>query len=309
MAFTSAAGYGGLPNGAFSPTIFSQKALKAFRKTSVVEDITNTDYFGEISAYGDTVKIIKEPDIQVQAYTRGQQVIAQNLNDDETSLTVDKANYFAFVVDDIETKQSHVNWEDLASNRAAYKLKDAYDSEVLTYMSTMANTTNTVGAAGSPKVIALSGTYDFTPLGILNRINRLFDSQNVPTDSRFFVADPFFWELMGDENSKLMNRDWVGPGETEIRNGRVSDGKIRNFTCYVSNNLPYNGTGPDSTNNSNSGVLIAGHMSSVATATQITKTETYRSPDTFGDVVRGMHLYGRKCLRPEALSVVTYRRN
>jgi hypothetical protein len=43
MAFPAAPGYGNLPNGNFSPTIFSQKALKAFRKVSVVEDITNTD--------------------------------------------------------------------------------------------------------------------------------------------------------------------------------------------------------------------------------------------------------------------------
>lgn len=53
MAFTAAAGHGNLPNGAFSPTIFSAKALKQFRKTSVIEDITNSDYFGEIKDYGD----------------------------------------------------------------------------------------------------------------------------------------------------------------------------------------------------------------------------------------------------------------
>lgn len=53
MAFQAAAGWGNLPNGNFSPTIFSQKALKFFRKASVVDDITNSDYFGEIAAYGD----------------------------------------------------------------------------------------------------------------------------------------------------------------------------------------------------------------------------------------------------------------
>ena len=49
------------------------------------------------------------------------------------------------------------------------------------------------------------------------------------------------------------------------------------------------------------GIIVAGHSSAVATAEQINKTETYRDPDSFADIVRGMHLYGRKILRPEAI--------
>jgi hypothetical protein len=53
-------------------------------------------------------------------------------------------------------------------------------------------------------------------------------------------------------------------------------------------------------------VIVAGHSSAVATAEQINKTETYRDPDSFADIVRGMHLYGRKVLRPEALVNAIY---
>jgi hypothetical protein len=62
---------GQFTNGNFSPIIFSKKAQVAFRKTSVCEDITNNDYFGEIANVGDSVRIIKEPEITVNAYTRG----------------------------------------------------------------------------------------------------------------------------------------------------------------------------------------------------------------------------------------------
>lgn len=58
MAFGRAANYNNLPNGVFSPTIFSKKAQMAFRKKAVVEDITNSEYFGEIANFGDTVRII-----------------------------------------------------------------------------------------------------------------------------------------------------------------------------------------------------------------------------------------------------------
>ena len=82
------------------------------------------------------------------------------------------------------------------------------------------------------------------------------------------------------------------------------------FRVYVSNNLPSGGTGPGTSGtanqNSNFGVIVAGHDSAVATASQITKTETYRDNDSFADIVRGMHLYGRKILRPEAIATAKY---
>ena len=102
MAFSSAAGYGNLPNGNFSPVIYSKQVQLAFRKASVVEAVTNNDYFGEIANMGDTVKIIKEPEITVKAYTRGTTILPQDLDDEDFSLTIDKSNYYAFKIDDIE---------------------------------------------------------------------------------------------------------------------------------------------------------------------------------------------------------------
>ena len=77
----------------------------------------------------------------------------------------------------------------------------------------------------------------------------------------------------------------------------------------MSSNLPSVGTGPEHqerNQNSNFGAIVAGHGSAVATAEQLSKTETYRDPDSFADIVRGMHLYGRKILRPEAIVTAKY---
>ena len=134
MAFPKATGYQNLPNGNFSPIIYSKQVQLAFRKSSVVEDITNSDYFGEIANMGDSVKIIKEPEVSVQAYNRGTQITAQDLDDEDFTLVVDQANYYAFKMDDIEEAHSHVNFMSLASDRAAYRLKDQYDQDVLGYL-------------------------------------------------------------------------------------------------------------------------------------------------------------------------------
>jgi hypothetical protein len=135
MAFQTAAGYNNLPNGNFSSVIYSKKVQLAFRKATVVGAITNSDYFGEIANQGDTVRIIKEPEISVAAYARGTQITPQDLDDEDFSLVIDKANYYAFKVDDIESAHSHVNFMDLATNRAAYRLADQHDQEVLGYLS------------------------------------------------------------------------------------------------------------------------------------------------------------------------------
>jgi hypothetical protein len=343
MAFNTAAGYGNLPNGNFSPVIYSKQVQLAFRKSAVAEAITNSDYFGEIANMGDSVKIIKEPEITVQEYARGTQITPQDLDDEDFSLTIDKANYFAFKVDDIEEAHSHVNFQNLASDRAAYRLADQYDQDVLGYLSgykqaaissvasavnTTVNGSKSVSTAGSDELLAsmklegddfggssgnsigiqprlpgatgVPGSGNANPTMVIARMARLLDQQNVDTQGRWLVVDPVFIEVLKDEDSKLLNSDFGGSG---LQNGLVVN-NLHGFQVYVSNNLPSIGTGSGTvggTNSSNYGVIVAGHSSAVATAEQINKTETYRDPDSFADIVRGMHLYGRKILRPEAL--------
>jgi hypothetical protein len=136
-------------------------------------------------------------------------------------------------------------------------------------------------------------------------MSRLLDQQNVDTQGRWLVVDPVFMEVLKDEDSRLLQADWGGSG---LQNGLALP-NLHGFRVYVSNNLPSIGTGSATTggmNASNFGVIVAGHDSAVATAEQINKTETYRDPDSFADIVRGMHLYGRKILRPEALVNAIY---
>lgn len=349
MAFQTAVGYGNLPNGNFSSVIYSKKVQLAFRKKAVCNFITNSDYFGEIANQGDTVRIIKEPEITVSEYARGKNVTAQDLDDEDFSLVIDKSNYFAFKMDDIEEAHSHVNFMQLATDRAAYKLADQYDQEVLGYLAgykqtalgdvadtvnDQVNGTKAIDTAGSdellssmkltrpnfgnlttagttgdsipvaarlPGATALPTDY-VSPVMLINRMARLLDQQFVPREGRWLVISPQFLEVMQDEDSRFLNADWGMSGA--LRSGEAP-ARVSGFQLYISNNLPEIGTGSTTVSTSdqdtNYGVVVGGHSSAVATAEQINKTEQYRDPDSFADVVRGMHLYGRKILRPEAL--------
>ena len=291
MAFTKTANYNNLPNGNFSPIIYSQKVQKFFRTASVVEDITNTDYAGEIENFGDTVNIIKEPTITVSSYTRGGQINIQNLADDQLQLTVDQANAFAFKVDDIEERQSHINFEALATSSGAYALKDSYDENVFAAMFSGAGTT--VGSDGSGTDTGF-GSSETDPTDILANSAKRLHAADVPTDNRWFLGTPEFYEQLGQASAKLMDASVTGDGASPLRNGNVLDGLVNGFRLYMTNNFAASST-------SNYFKVMFGHMSSTATANQIAKTEVVRDPDSFADIVRGLHIFGRKVLRTEAL--------
>lgn len=354
MAFGKANGYTNLNNGNFSPVIYSKKVQLSFRKTTVVGDISNSDYFGEISGQGDTVRIMKEPEISVSALLRGTTISTQDLVDTDFQLVVDKSNYFAFKLDDIEEAHSHINFMQLAVDRAAYRLADQYDQEVLGYLAgykqsalhanaaavnDQVNGTKADTAAGSDELLAahklkkgdfgnitttsagdhaiplaarLPGatalpTATASPAMVVARMARILDQKQVDKDGRWIVVDPVFMEILRDEDSRFMNADFGESGG--LRNGLVLN-NFHGFRVYQSSNLPSVGTGAGTTGtanqNTNYGVICAGHSSAVATAEQLNKVETYRDPDSFSDVCRGMHLYGRKILRPEALVSAKY---
>ena len=303
MAFGVASGYTNLPNGNFTPEIFSQKVLKFFRRASVVEDITNTDYAGEIENYGDTVRIIKEPTITVSAYSRGTTVSAQDLADAETTMVVDQANAFAFAIDDIEERQSHVNFEALATSSGAYSLKRKFDANVLSAMAAGAGISGSTYGTAAGGIGIHGATGGDAAVNLLLAMARALDDNSVPEENRFFVAPPLFWENLFKAGSKFAEVQVTGDGTSPLRNGLVMQGNIAGMNCYKTTAL--NNSGTDvvtiASQLDDEYVVLAGHMSSTATASHIAKTEVVRDTSTFADIVRGLHVFGRKVLRPEAL--------
>jgi len=340
---------GGGFDGNFSPIIYSKQAQIALRRSAVTNAITNNSYFGEIANQGDTVRIQKEPDVTVNALQRHTGISVEKLDDSDFSLTIDQANYFAFKMDDIEEQFANVDFTSLAADRAAYKMADAMDTDVLSYLSghTTAGAFITTSAGDKQTALTATGEYitanhldatDFgnltisgtatagdsvplaprlpgatalsattvSPLTVLARMARKMDQANVESRGRWVVLDPVFIEMLKDEDSRMLNGDFGGSG---LQNGLVLN-NIHGFRVYQSNALPAAGTGAGTSGttaqSTNYGVIVAGQDDAVASAEQINKVENYRDPDSFADIVRGMHLYGRKILRPEALLTARY---
>lgn len=291
MAFPQSAGYNNLPNGSFSPVNYSKKVLLILKKKAVYDLVTNTEFEGEVNQQGDTVKIIQQPLVTVSNYTRGQNLTIQNLTDQDISLVVDQGKYYAFPMDDIELKQEHVSFEDMASDSAAYSLRDAIDIDILSQINSGVASATALGSV----TVGFGPNNNYTPMDLMSRFARLLDEQNVPEEDRWFIGSPAFYETLRREDSKVIDAMVMGTSASAARDPRLFMSlNLHGFTMLKSNNLPTSGT-----------VMLAGHKQATATATSILESEMIRNPNSFGYIYRGLVVYGRKVIRPKALCSAT----
>ena len=291
---------GGRPDytGNFIPEIWSGKLIENFYDATVLSAISNTDYEGEIKNMGDTVNIRTTPELTIQTYVKGQTLSVENPDKAKLQLIIDKGEYFAAVEDDVDQVQSDVNMMDQWSKDASERMKIKIDTRVLTDMLTDVHASNKgqtagrisgnidLGVAGTPEALTTSNV-----IGKIVDMGTVLDEANCPESDRFMVIPAKMGGLM--KQSDLKDASITGDGSSPLRNGRL--GMIDRFTVYVSHNLYKSGTEFS---------VIAGHKMGFTFASQMTNMETIRSETTFGNIIRGLQVYGYKVVKPEALATL-----
>jgi hypothetical protein len=288
----------GRPNysGNFIPEIWSGKLIENFYDATVLSAISNTDYEGEIRQHGDTVNIRTTPEITIRTYVKGQTLSVENPDKPKLQLVIDKGEYFACVEDDVDKVQSDIVLMDTWSKDASERMKIKIDQRVLTDIlpdisadnkgATAGRITNNIdlGTTGSPIAITKSNVLDY-----IVDLGTVLDEANTPEGERFLVIPAKMAGMI--KKSDLKDASITGDSMSVIRNGRL--GMIDRFTVYMSHNLSVS---------SGKFSLIAGHKMGMTFASQMTNMETIRSESTFGNIVRGLQVYGYKVVKPEALA-------
>lgn len=294
----------GRPNysGNFIPEIWSGKLIENFYDATVLAAISNTDYEGEIRQFGDTVNIRTTPEITIRDYVKGQTLTVENPDKPKIQLVIDKGEYFACVEDDVDKVQSDIALMDTWSKDASERMKIKIDQRVLTDILPDVAATNKgatageqsasfdLGTTGAPLTVTKDGAGGTTSvIDLIVDLGTVLDEANAPEDSRFLVIPAKMAGLI--KKSELKDASLTGDSMSIVRNGRL--GMVDRFTLYVSHNL-----------NVSSGKysLIAGHKMGFTFASQMTNMETIRSESTFGDIIRGLQVYGYKVVKPEALA-------
>lgn len=270
----------------FRPEIWTAKILTALRNKLVYSALCNTDYEGLIQDAGDTVHITSIGEVSTRAYTEHTDITWDEVSDTQIDLLIDQKRYFAIKVDDVEKKQA-LPFLDEATRSAAYGLADNADAVVSAAMYAAVNATgNDYGAFVADKS-------DGNAYELLVELKTILDRDNCPTDGRWAVVPPEVYAVLLLD-SRFIDLSASGSSDP-LLNGVV--GRAAGFTIHQSNQTP------DPT--SGTYAVIAGHPSATAYADQILKTEAIRLEGYFADGVRGLHVFGRKVVRPECLAMAS----
>lgn len=298
----------GRPNyrGNFIPEIWSGKLIENFYDATVLSAISNTYYEGEIRQYGDTVNIRTTPEITIREYVKGQTLTVENPDKPKIQLLIDKGEYFACVEDDVDKIQTDINLMDTWSKDASERMKIQIDRRVLTDILPGVDTLNrgatagristsfNLGTTGAPLTVTRDGAGSTTSVvDLLVDLGTVLDEARAPEQDRFVVIPAKMAGLI--KKSELKDASLSGDNTSVVRNGRL--GMIDRFTIYVSHNLHRTGVGATTRFH-----VIAGHKSGLTFASQMTNMETIRSESTFGNIVRGLQVYGYRVIQSVALA-------
>jgi hypothetical protein len=327
MAFTVGTPYSGsVPSpaysGTFIPEIWSVKLIEKFYDATVIGALANTNYEGEIKNHGDKVKIRTKPSISIAAYTAEQALAVTRPSSNVIELLIDKGYYWNTVLDDVMEVQSDLNQMSMWADDASEQMKIQIDTEVLAYMATDmvtldTGTDNTGTAAGRISgTINLGGTTATTGVAVpivakgetgsqrsaidfILDMGQVLDEQNIPETGRWIVIPS--WYATKIKKSELRDASLSGDGTSMLRNGRL--GMIDRFTLYSSNLLPTSTQTKPQTGTTTATKIFAGHSHGLTFASQLSKVETLRAESTFGTLLRGLQVYGRKVIDYRAIAM------
>lgn len=270
----------------FIPTIWSARLNEGFKKALVYGNCINTDYEGEIKGAGSTVKINSVGAVTIDNYDKSKGINKpQELDSSQSTLTIDQAKYFNFQVDDIDKAQANVDLLDAGIKEASYGLANVADQYIANFY-TEVKAGNTIGDDTTPIVPTIANAYDYLiDLGVI------LDENSVSEIDRFVVVPSWFYGLLLKDPRFTKEIDIM-------RTGFV--GNIDNMAVYKSNNVP-NTSGEKYK-------IIAGQKSVISFAGQVDSVEAYRPESQFSDAVKGLQVYGAKCIKPEGIAVLTANR-
>ena len=261
----------------FIPTIWSETLFNELSKNFIAVDHCNRDFEGEIKGKGSTVNICGVGPVSVRDYTKNTDLTTpEEIDDNLTTLTIEKARFFNFLIDDVDKAQSSPKLMEGAMVRAAEAMANDADRYVFSLYD-QANTTITCDVDSS--------LYD----AIISAREALYEN-NVGDNTEVFL------EVHPKVASKILREKLAMPGANDDSLTTGYLGSIFGCKIYVSNNI-YSTDESDKT----AYHCFLRTKRAITFADQISEVEAYRPEKRFADGVKGLHLYGAKVIYPKEM--------
>lgn len=284
-------------NSPFIPEVWAGKLVSKFYATTCFGEISSNDYQGLITNLGDKVQIRTRPTLNIRDYVMGAGLSYEQPKSPAVELNIDKAKSFSFELNDVDAYQSDIGLMDEFTDDATEQMQIVIDRDVLGSIYADVASVNAgakagaasasidLGGPGAPKALTRDNVIDWiVDVGIV------LDEQNVPQTGRWLVLPPWICGLI--KTSDLKDASLAGDQTSILRNGKT--GMVDRFTIYNSNNLALT-TDSDAGGHQVTNV-IAGHPAGLTWASQMTKLDHIDNPQDFGQLVRGLNVYGYKVI-------------
>ena len=262
----------------FKQTFWSKHIQHELEKKAILAEFCNREFEGE-ARQGNQVKIVGVGRPAIGNYAGTTIGDPENVADTSVFLTIDKAKYFNFGVDDVDKAQTVPGLMEGLMDEAMIAMALEIDSDIAEFGSKAAgnfSATTQINSAASAKTAIDAG------------LLKLRENDVQITDDVVIELPPFVYQWMKDKyieldtaNSEMMRKGIMGYYD----NARVR----------ISNNL-YN-DGVDY-------YAMIRTKKAIAYVNQIDKVEAYRPPTLFNDAVKGLNVYGIKTVRPKELYVI-----
>ena len=308
-------------SGAFIPTLWSNKLNAKFYSSTMMTEIANTSWEGEIKNQGDTIRIRTAPSITINNYAGAGTTLTSEVPVPITQdMQINKGKYFSVQVNDILAHQADMDLMNMFTDDAAKQLKIQIENDVffdwfVTIGAAAANKGATAGVSAASYNLGtdVAPIVETTPANILHAIlamSSALDEQNVPEDGRWLIISPFERQLL--MQTDIAQAYFTGDSSSIVRTGKI--GMLDRFDVYVSNLLPKGAAakalvpglsavsgGASVSNAKKRRMMVAGTKAACSFASQITKTEPLRNQTDFGDIIRGLSVFGNTVTKNTAL--------
>jgi len=271
------------------PVIFAATLLEELKNKLVFGKIAFKKHSGEIKEKGDRIKLKGYGGVTINDYNPGDPtwdaahpngITYEEPEAAAMFLDVDHAKDYGIKLHDITELQSDPAAREHYAKEAGYGLEQEVDKYIAGLY--------TQSAFGS---YVLKHTGMTTAL-ITSYIGELgLRLKHVNVDDKWIAFPP--WVSLKLQLAGIVQAEDL---KGELKNGFI--GKILHFDMYESNNCPEL---TPATAGRRRNIISAGSYQSIAFVDQMTEAESLRSQGYFADLIRGLHVWGARVIKPKEL--------
>lgn len=273
----------------FIPELWSASILENFHSNAVLVGMANRQYESAFTA-GSEIHIPGIIDVKVKDYKTGavdraggggkipRTTVPDAVESTGIELVIDQEKSFDFLVDDIDRAQANQSLDAYTESAATGLVEDAE-----TFLTAMLTSKGTA-ATGIANPTDWASAY-----AAILKLRGKLSAAKVPAMDRVLLINAAFEEFLLSDGSKLTSFD-----KSNMTDGlrEATIGRLLGFDVVSSPWL--DNTKP---------MAVGFYKPAIAYVSQVEKTESMRSENSFADRLRGLHVYGGTVLRPTAVQV------